>query len=545
MATLNIEIDVPIPVGQMIYVDSVVGTSGGERGRFDKPFATPTQAKAVAVAGDLIHVGPGSYALSSNLSKDGVNWYFEQGATVTLDQTGEFGIFDDETIAASFSVGGFGEFVMNTNTEDHAFVGAFKTSHASSNIQVHAKSILLSNSAGDPSDSACAVNGARGTLIVECTDFIQSDTIGYCIYWENGPMHVTAPNIIGGANGAITSTCTTTPTGKLWVRADQIATTAAGSPTPCVADNSSEAAQVWIEALEIRNEADGNCIYTYGAAKVYITAQKISAVDGQNAILQAGTNTTWITAQKITGGSRFAKVDSGTLYLNCMDFEDPGAMTAGIEVTGGTLVAKGGNLVMSTGDGVLISGGTARFNGTTVEILGGSGIPVNNTGGTIEGDLFYDDGTGSTGNVSTLNADGTWSWAALTASDVGADPAGSAAAAQAAAIAASVPVSATINDQTGTTYTLALVDANSLVRLSNAAAIALTVPANATVAFPIGTRIQVQQAGAGQVTVAGAGAAAGNVNSFGGALKSAGQYARFELIKTGTDRWSIEGNLTP
>jgi len=32
---------------------------------------------------------------------------------------------------------------------------------------------------------------------------------------------------------------------------------------------------------------------------------------------------------------------------------------------------------------------------------------------TVDGDLFYDNGAYNTGSVSTLNADGTWSWVAI------------------------------------------------------------------------------------------------------------------------------------
>ena len=62
----------------------------------------------------------------------------------------------------------------------------------------------------------------------------------------------------------------------------------------------------------------------------------------------------------------------------------------------------------------------------------------------------------------------------------------------------------TLNAQTGTTYTLVLTDNGRLVTLSNAAAITLTVPTNASVAFATGAVINIQQIGAGQVTVAGA-----------------------------------------
>ena len=96
------------------------------------------------------------------------------------------------------------------------------------------------------------------------------------------------------------------------------------------------------------------------------------------------------------------------------------------------------------------------------------------------------------------------------------------------------------NAQTGTTYTLALSDANTLVTLSNAAAITMTVPPNSSVAFPIGARIDLAQIGAGQVTVAqGAGV---TVNATPG-LKFRAQYAGATLFKTATNTWLLFGDL--
>jgi hypothetical protein len=98
------------------------------------------------------------------------------------------------------------------------------------------------------------------------------------------------------------------------------------------------------------------------------------------------------------------------------------------------------------------------------------------------------------------------------------------------------------NTQTATTYTLALADVAKVVTLSNASAITLTVPPNSSVAFPVGTQIVLAQLGAGQVTIApGSGV---TLNSFGTALKVAGQYGVATCLKTATDTWLVFGNLT-
>ncbi|WP_395662802.1 hypothetical protein [Aestuariivirga sp.] len=96
------------------------------------------------------------------------------------------------------------------------------------------------------------------------------------------------------------------------------------------------------------------------------------------------------------------------------------------------------------------------------------------------------------------------------------------------------------NAQTGTSYTFVLADAGKLVTLNNAAAITLTIPANASVAFPTGTRIDLLQYGAGQVTVGGAGV---TIRSSGSKLKLAGQYSGATLWKKGTNEWVLIGDI--
>jgi len=98
------------------------------------------------------------------------------------------------------------------------------------------------------------------------------------------------------------------------------------------------------------------------------------------------------------------------------------------------------------------------------------------------------------------------------------------------------------NEQTGTTYTLALTDDGKLVEMNNASANTLTVPPNSSVAFPVGSQILVLQTGAGQTTLAaGAGV---TVNSKDGNLKLSAQWCAATLIKRATDVWVVVGDLS-
>lgn len=102
--------------------------------------------------------------------------------------------------------------------------------------------------------------------------------------------------------------------------------------------------------------------------------------------------------------------------------------------------------------------------------------------------------------------------------------------------------SSTINTKTES-YTLTISDANELIEMNVGSANNLTVPSNSSVAFPVGTKIDVFQYGAGQTTiVAGSGV---TIRSKDSALKLVDQYSGATLYKRGTDEWVAIGDLTP
>jgi hypothetical protein len=102
----------------------------------------------------------------------------------------------------------------------------------------------------------------------------------------------------------------------------------------------------------------------------------------------------------------------------------------------------------------------------------------------------------------------------------------------------------TLNAQTGTTYTLVLTDNGRLVTLNNAAAITVTVPLNSSVAFATGAIINIQQIGAGQVTIQGAsGVTITSTGATATAPVTRAQYSAASIIKTGTDSWTVIGDI--
>lgn len=98
-----------------------------------------------------------------------------------------------------------------------------------------------------------------------------------------------------------------------------------------------------------------------------------------------------------------------------------------------------------------------------------------------------------------------------------------------------------INEQTDD-YTVTIDDAGGFVSMNKATAVTLTVPPDASVDFPIGTIINIEQAGIGQVTVsAGVGV---TINAYLGATKVVGQYAVAGIMKKAANTWSFFGNIS-
>ena len=93
-----------------------------------------------------------------------------------------------------------------------------------------------------------------------------------------------------------------------------------------------------------------------------------------------------------------------------------------------------------------------------------------------------------------------------------------------------------INAQTGTTYTLVGTDATKMVTLSNASAITVTVPNGV---FTAGQYVDLQQIGAGQVTVA----SDGTTTITGTGTKLRTQYSAASLLCTGTNTFTLIGDI--
>jgi len=98
-----------------------------------------------------------------------------------------------------------------------------------------------------------------------------------------------------------------------------------------------------------------------------------------------------------------------------------------------------------------------------------------------------------------------------------------------------------INAQTGTTYTGVLSDAEKMITMSNASANTFTIPANTSVAYPIGTKLNFEQLGAGATTIAITTDTL-NVNAS-LTLVMDGQYSVATAFKNTATTWTLFGML--
>jgi hypothetical protein len=86
-------------------------------------------------------------------------------------------------------------------------------------------------------------------------------------------------------------------------------------------------------------------------------------------------------------------------------------------------------------------------------------------------------------------------------------------------------------------FTLAAVDAGTIINSTSATAITINLPAADTAT---GYNVMIIQSGAGAVTIAANG---NTLNSFGGAVITAGQHAACSIVRTAASTYNLSGNL--
>jgi len=230
-------------------------------------------------------------------------------------------------------------------------------------------------------------------------------------------------------------------------------------------------------------------------------------------------------------------------------FTNPTAGSVQLGVSGTLTTGGGGTGIASTpANGQVLIGNGSGYSLAT--ITAGSNITVTNSAGGIT--IAAPGGTGVTSatgsgavSVSPTTGAAIVSLTAQSNNTILGNASGSSASPTAltAAQAIGVLTSGTPNAQTGTSYTLAIGDANGEVTMNNASANTLTIPTNASVAFAIGTVITVQQLGTGLTSVTPASGVTFQSPQFGSSSTQSyplgGAYGFIQLQKAATNTWNV------
>lgn len=407
-----------ISTGKQLWVDSVNG-SDANAGTLAAPFLTLAAAKAAASSGDTINVGPGSYAVTDSILKNGVNWYFDTGSTVTKATSESVGILDDKGVAITCAVTGEGTFSVTSTSTSLTNFGTINVTHASSNIYVRGFDCTYYNP-NTTSLPQAAINQTDGTLVYEFRTVSQTGAAegAMAVFWMNGTMRGKA-SLHHGDGYAIWGRCNSTPTGDMFIETED-----ATAANPCVvSDGTNTEGVMWIRAktirgtggtyLAIQNQLYGN--------KLYVTAQKIFGR------IDCGAGRLYVTADKQTATAN-ANSTYG-LFLSTLSSTADGYITIrhydASTFTGQAIIHKGGNLRVFggqyvagasasgmsftglSGGTILLSDCTFDFSSSAVDLLtlsaGSKTINVENCHFTSNGanyDLVRTNGT--------LNVSGGW-----------------------------------------------------------------------------------------------------------------------------------------
>ena len=102
-----------------------------------------------------------------------------------------------------------------------------------------------------------------------------------------------------------------------------------------------------------------------------------------------------------------------------------------------------------------------------------------------------------------------------------------------------------LNAQTGTLYTFALVDQDSLITISNSATQTIVIPQNSSVSFATGAAVNIVRAGTGPVQITqGSGTTIRSTGATATGPYLRAQYSAATALYEGTNVWYIMGDIS-
>ncbi len=300
-----------------------------------------TAARTAAVSGDTIYVYRNA-SVTSNLAKDGVNWWFAPGVVIT--NTAHATIFGDSSgQATSFTVGGDGSFIGNALLADGVSgpAGAVvSVVNAASVVNIRCRKIYCQTAAvggGQP----YGIYQELGSLTVQATEQIYGDS--FAIWWQDGSCFVETPVLQSGPWPSYTATIYTTNAtashGDLFVRCQRMVSQA-GLIVNADSVSSGTLGRIWVDAMLMVSSVDQPSInysplQLSGAMLVYVKCEKFFVSGDRNglpAFYIKGDAQLWFQALKFSpnqdssNGAAPIYFDAGTtgtnLWIDVQQYDD-------------------------------------------------------------------------------------------------------------------------------------------------------------------------------------------------------------------------------
>jgi hypothetical protein len=345
-------------IGALPYGSITVQATDGTQ----TAYSTLALAVAAATSGQTILVGPGTYSASANLAKNGVNWYFAPGATISA--SGNFDLFTDAGGATSYTISGSGKI----NLTGHG--SCFIISNASSVVHVFASEV-------NQVSGSLPLGAAEGGFYQTAGEFhINADKISGTVsaaYWDSGICYVEADLLLGNGSIANAIYSQSSAAGQhMHVDAKEIRNTAAS--TQVISIDGDPTSAFWITAQKIIGY---DYLVRRAGPKLYINTQKLEATTtrGSTGMIDSeGAGFLYLTAQKVealassgAATSLFYLKDSDS-YIDILQMVCSG-VTDGITITdnSGNHFLKIGR-IDTQGNGIVFGSdiGSASFVGTDI-----------------------------------------------------------------------------------------------------------------------------------------------------------------------------------
>jgi hypothetical protein len=188
-----------IPITEKTIHVSTAGTDSRELtdSKYDlsKPFETIQMAAAAAVFGDKIVVWPGAYSNEHDLLKNGVDYYFHNGAIVTQHAGMVTNpLFADSASAVSCEIRGYGSFIStDTNVSE-----LIRISRATSNVLFEAKTIKATAAT---SSGKFVIRHSNGVLKLLCESI--TATSSGIIAASSGNLYIRDAHVTASGGAAV------------------------------------------------------------------------------------------------------------------------------------------------------------------------------------------------------------------------------------------------------------------------------------------------------------------------------------------------------